>query len=293
MPVHLEGFSGGDRTTIDLPAVQEDLLKAVAATGKPLIVVLQNGSALAVNWAAAARQPPSSKPGIPAKKAAPPSPKRSPATTIPPAACPLTFYASLDSAPALRGLLDEEPHLPLLHRQAALHLRLRPQLHHLRLQPTSRSRQPVHAGDTVTVEADSEITASSPATKSSSSTSRSRAASRHPSASSPASSAFISTRGSLNARRPHHRPPLPQPGRRQGQPHHPPRRLHPLPRQHPARQRRDHPHRPLHRYRSARTPQITALHTRSEDIYIDINTSHLERRSELHKERAALSSRPH
>ncbi len=52
MPIHLDGFSGGDRTSIDLPAVQEDLLKAVAATGKPLIVVLQNGSALAVNWAA-------------------------------------------------------------------------------------------------------------------------------------------------------------------------------------------------------------------------------------------------
>jgi beta-glucosidase len=52
MPVHLDGFSGGDRTSINLPATQEDLLKAVAATGKPLIVVLQNGSALAVNWAA-------------------------------------------------------------------------------------------------------------------------------------------------------------------------------------------------------------------------------------------------
>jgi beta-glucosidase len=51
MPVKLEGFSGGDRTAIDLPAVQEELLKAVAATGKPLVVVLQNGSALAVNWA--------------------------------------------------------------------------------------------------------------------------------------------------------------------------------------------------------------------------------------------------
>jgi beta-glucosidase len=51
MPVKLDGFSGGDRTAIDLPAVQEELLKAVAATGKPLIVVLQNGSALAVNWA--------------------------------------------------------------------------------------------------------------------------------------------------------------------------------------------------------------------------------------------------
>jgi beta-glucosidase len=52
MPVHLEGFSGGDRTSISLPAVQEDLLKALAATGKPLIVVLENGSALAVDWAA-------------------------------------------------------------------------------------------------------------------------------------------------------------------------------------------------------------------------------------------------
>ncbi len=50
MPVHLEGFSGGDRTSIDLPAVQRQLLEAVAATGKPLIVVLQNGSALAINW---------------------------------------------------------------------------------------------------------------------------------------------------------------------------------------------------------------------------------------------------
>ena len=51
MPVKLEGFAGGDRTTIDLPAVQEQLLEALAATGKPLVVVLQNGSALAVVWA--------------------------------------------------------------------------------------------------------------------------------------------------------------------------------------------------------------------------------------------------
>ncbi|HTT20145.1 MAG TPA: glycoside hydrolase family 3 C-terminal domain-containing protein [Candidatus Sulfotelmatobacter sp.] len=51
MPVKLAGFSGGDRTSIDLPAAQENLLRALAATSKPLIVVLQNGSALAVNWA--------------------------------------------------------------------------------------------------------------------------------------------------------------------------------------------------------------------------------------------------
>jgi beta-glucosidase len=51
MPVHLEGFSGGDRTKISLPQLQQELLEAAAATGKPLVVVLMNGSALAVPWA--------------------------------------------------------------------------------------------------------------------------------------------------------------------------------------------------------------------------------------------------
>ncbi|HQE93685.1 MAG TPA: glycoside hydrolase family 3 C-terminal domain-containing protein [Anaerolineae bacterium] len=45
--------STGDRVDLDLPGVQEALLQAVAATGKPLVVVLLNGSAVAVNWAAA------------------------------------------------------------------------------------------------------------------------------------------------------------------------------------------------------------------------------------------------
>ena len=51
MPIHAEGFSGGDRTDIKLPAAQQHLLEAVAATGKPLVVVLMNGSALSVTWA--------------------------------------------------------------------------------------------------------------------------------------------------------------------------------------------------------------------------------------------------
>ncbi len=51
MPINEEGFTGGDRTSLDLPKPEEDLLEAVAATGKPLIVVLMNGSALSVNWA--------------------------------------------------------------------------------------------------------------------------------------------------------------------------------------------------------------------------------------------------
>jgi beta-glucosidase len=51
MPVSVEGFKGGDRTSIDLPKPEEELLEAVTATGKPVVLVLANGSALAVNWA--------------------------------------------------------------------------------------------------------------------------------------------------------------------------------------------------------------------------------------------------
>ena len=40
MPVKIEGFAGGDRTSIDLPASQQKLLEAVAATGKPVVVCL-------------------------------------------------------------------------------------------------------------------------------------------------------------------------------------------------------------------------------------------------------------
>jgi beta-glucosidase len=47
-----EGFSRGDRTRIELPKVQEDLLKALHATGKPVVLVNCSGSAMAVKWAA-------------------------------------------------------------------------------------------------------------------------------------------------------------------------------------------------------------------------------------------------
>ncbi len=51
MKVSEPGFKGGDRTSIDLPKPEQDLLEAMATTGKPLVVVLTNGSALGVNWA--------------------------------------------------------------------------------------------------------------------------------------------------------------------------------------------------------------------------------------------------
>jgi len=52
MGVEIPGFMGGDRTDIVLPAPQQELMQAIVATGKPVVLVLLNGSALAVNWAA-------------------------------------------------------------------------------------------------------------------------------------------------------------------------------------------------------------------------------------------------
>ena len=52
LPVHVPGFDGGDRTDLDLPAPQDSLLHAVAATGTPVVLVLMGGGALAVDWAA-------------------------------------------------------------------------------------------------------------------------------------------------------------------------------------------------------------------------------------------------
>jgi beta-glucosidase len=51
MKVDADGFSGGDRTKIELPAVQQKLLERVYAEKKPVVLVLLSGSAIAVNWA--------------------------------------------------------------------------------------------------------------------------------------------------------------------------------------------------------------------------------------------------
>jgi beta-glucosidase len=51
MPVTIPGFRGGDRTAIELPAPQQQLLERVAAVGKPTVLVLMSGSAVAIDWA--------------------------------------------------------------------------------------------------------------------------------------------------------------------------------------------------------------------------------------------------
>jgi beta-glucosidase len=99
MNIKIDGFNGGDRTSLDLPAPQQKLLEAVAATGKPLIVVLQSGSAVALKWANehAAAVLEAWYPGVEGGTAI--------ARTLaginnPAGRLPVTFYASLDGLPA-------------------------------------------------------------------------------------------------------------------------------------------------------------------------------------------------
>ena len=99
MPIKVEGFAGGDRTDIKLPAPQQQLLEALAATGKPLVVVLLNGSALSLTWAQqhAGAILEAWYPGQGGGKAIAQtlSGKNNPAGRL-----PVTFYASLDQLPA-------------------------------------------------------------------------------------------------------------------------------------------------------------------------------------------------
>jgi beta-glucosidase len=99
MNIKIDGFSGGDRTSLDLPAPQQKLLEALSATGKPLVVVLQSGSAVALNWANqhADAVLEAWYPGVEGGTAI--------ARTLaginnPAGRLPVTFYASLDGLPA-------------------------------------------------------------------------------------------------------------------------------------------------------------------------------------------------
>jgi beta-glucosidase len=98
MPIHLPGFSGGDRTAIGLTDVEQQLLEALAATGKPLVVVLLNGSPLAVNWAQehAAAILDAWYPGGEGGTAIA---ETLAGTNNPAGRLPVTFYASLDQLP--------------------------------------------------------------------------------------------------------------------------------------------------------------------------------------------------
>ncbi|NJN25766.1 MAG: glucan 1,4-alpha-glucosidase [Cyclobacteriaceae bacterium] len=102
MPVQVDGFAGGDRVRIDLPDFQQNFIKKIQALGKPTVLVLLNGSALAINW---------EKDNIPAILEAW-YPGQAAGTAIadilfgdynPAGRLPLTFYKSVDDIPAFEN----------------------------------------------------------------------------------------------------------------------------------------------------------------------------------------------
>ena len=132
MKVNAKGFSGGDRTDIDLPDVQQQMLEAVAKTGKPMVVVLLNGSALAVNWAQQNARAlleawyPGQSGGQAIAETL--SGKNNPAGRL-----PVTFYTGVDQLPAFDDYSMANRTYRYFKGKPLYRLRRRPQLHDLRL----------------------------------------------------------------------------------------------------------------------------------------------------------------
>jgi beta-glucosidase len=127
MPVSEPGFEGGDRTNLEIPEPEEALVRAVASAGTCQCdhrILVFGGGRGSCNCQYAERRQQS---------------WRTPASDL---------LRRRQPAPEVRGLRDEGTHLSLLHWNAPLAVRLRPQLHELQLprpQTTKRSgarRQP-------------------------------------------------------------------------------------------------------------------------------------------------------
>jgi beta-glucosidase len=99
MPISIPGFAGGDRTSIDLPQAQEQLLRNVVASGKPVVLVLMNGSALGVNWADQ-HVPAIVEAWYPGEEGGTAVAEALAGDFSPSGRLPLTFYKSVDQIPA-------------------------------------------------------------------------------------------------------------------------------------------------------------------------------------------------
>jgi beta-glucosidase len=99
MKIKAPGFAGGDRTSLDLPAPQQALLERVQATGKPLVLVLMNGSALGVNWADA-HVPAIVEAWYPGEEGGTAVAGLLAGDYSPAGRLPVTFYKSVDQLPA-------------------------------------------------------------------------------------------------------------------------------------------------------------------------------------------------
>ena len=124
MPVHVNGFDGGDRTAIELPEAQQQLVSAVAKTGKPIILVLMSGSAIALGRRRAylIRHPRSMVPRRAGRQRHSRNPLGRKQSLRPASNYVLCQHQSVA---AIRQLLHGGPYLPLFFWYAALSFRLR------------------------------------------------------------------------------------------------------------------------------------------------------------------------
>lgn len=99
MSVKIDGFLGGDRTNLKLPQVQEDLLKRLHATGKPVVLINFSGSAMALNWEDE-NLPAIVQAFYPGEKAGVAIADLLWGDYSPSGRLPVTFYKSLDGLPA-------------------------------------------------------------------------------------------------------------------------------------------------------------------------------------------------
>ncbi len=113
-----QGDAAGDKQTLDLPVLQQRLLEAVVAVGKPTVLVLVSGSALGVTWAA--EHVPSIRPGASTGpgRGTGARPRRCSVASRRVAACAITVPRSVDDLAGFHRLCDAWPHPPATRRSS-------------------------------------------------------------------------------------------------------------------------------------------------------------------------------
>ena len=153
MPLKVEGFAGGDRTDIKLPAAQQQLLDALIATGKPVVAVLMNGSALALNTSQAQAKAvleawyPGEEGGRAIAETL--SGKNNPGGKL-----PITFYASVDQLPSFDEYSMTNRTYRYFTGKPMYGFGYGLSYTHFSYSGMKLSSSRLHAGETLTVEAD-------------------------------------------------------------------------------------------------------------------------------------------
>jgi beta-glucosidase len=153
MKIQIPGFSGGDRTDIKLPDSQVQMLQQLSATGKPLVVVLLNGSALAVNWAQDHANA-ILEAWYPGEAGGHAIAETLTGKSNPSGRLPLTFYTSLDELPSFSDYSMKNRTYRYFTGKTLYDFGYGLSYTKFAYSHVKLSNTTVHAGDTLTVEAD-------------------------------------------------------------------------------------------------------------------------------------------